>query len=359
MDTSRFQEIAVGFRDLRIAVVGDFCLDRYLEIDPGKSETSIETGLEVYNVVNVRSQPGGAGTILNNLLDLGAGRIIPIGFHGRDGEGSELLHSLSHLNSQGDLDRTRPERLDLTHFIWTEERRTFTYIKPLLIREGAPPKELNRLDIKNWSLTPEALSQNVSASLRELADKVDAFVVLDQVDVAGTGVVTDLVLETLAEIAQARPEMLILGDSRNGIGRFPAISLKVNDEEFWSQLSEERDQGRQLKPENATTEAIAARAAEVANARASNLYVTLGASGILSASPSGDSDHAPAQPVRGAIDIVGAGDAVTANLAAALAAGASDREAMEIAMAAASVVIHKLGTTGTASPDEISGLLAG
>ena len=46
---------------------------------------------------------------------------------------------------------------------------------------------------------------------------------------------------------------------------------------------------------------------------------------------------------------MGAGDAVTANLAAALAAGASPREAMELAMAAASLVIHQLGTTGTAS----------
>jgi len=50
---------------------------------------------------------------------------------------------------------------------------------------------------------------------------------------------------------------------------------------------------------------------------------------------------------------VGAGDAVTANLAAALAARATLREAIELANAAASVVIHQLGTTGTASVAEI------
>ena len=38
---------------MRVAVVGDFCLDRYLEIDPTKQETSIETALPVHNVVNV------------------------------------------------------------------------------------------------------------------------------------------------------------------------------------------------------------------------------------------------------------------------------------------------------------------
>ena len=61
--------------------------------------------------------------------------------------------------------------------------------------------------------------------------------------------------------------------------------------------------------------------------------------------------------VHGPIDIVGAGDAVTANLAAALSAGASLREAMEFAMAAASIVIHHLGTTGTASVAQQHALL--
>ncbi len=51
---------------------------------------------------------------------------------------------------------------------------------------------------------------------------------------------------------------------------------------------------------------------------------------------------------------MGAGDAVTANLAAALAAGGSPAEALELASAAASVVIHQLGTTGTASVSQIA-----
>jgi bifunctional ADP-heptose synthase (sugar kinase/adenylyltransferase) len=67
----------------------------------------------------------------------------------------------------------------------------------------------------------------------------------------------------------------------------------------------------------------------------------------------------PAHPVRGEIDIVGAGDSVTANLASSLAAGANHREAMELAMAAASIVIHQLGTTGTASISQLSDLADG
>jgi bifunctional ADP-heptose synthase (sugar kinase/adenylyltransferase) len=80
--------------------------------------------------------------------------------------------------------------------------------------------------------------------------------------------------------------------------------------------------------------------------------------GIVGAFPGHNPDYVPAYPVRGPIDVVGAGDAVTANLAAALAAGASPREAMELAMAAASLVIHQLDTTGTASIRQIGSLLA-
>ncbi len=83
----------------------------------------------------------------------------------------------------------------------------------------------------------------------------------------------------------------------------------------------------------------------------------MAARGILGAAPSGQIEYVPALPVRGEIDVVGAGDAVSANLTAALAAGASLGEALELANAAASVVVHKLGTTGTASVPEIRNLL--
>ena len=80
MIPERLSDIAGRYAKLRLAVVGDFCLDRYLEIDPARAEASIETGLPVYNVARVRSQPGAAGTILNNLVALGVGEIFPVGF---------------------------------------------------------------------------------------------------------------------------------------------------------------------------------------------------------------------------------------------------------------------------------------
>jgi bifunctional ADP-heptose synthase (sugar kinase/adenylyltransferase) len=62
--------------------------------------------------------------------------------------------------------------------------------------------------------------------------------------------------------------------------------------------------------------------------------------------------------VRGEIDIVGAGDAVMADLAASLAAGATLPEALELSSAAANVVIHQVGTTGTASIPQLRQVVA-
>src|SRR5579864_8675327 len=104
MTPEALQKIAARYSALRIAVVGDFCPDRYLEIDPARTETSIETGLPVYNVVRVRSQPGAAGTILNNLVALGVGEIHVVGFCGEDGEGYELERAL-RANPTVNLDR--------------------------------------------------------------------------------------------------------------------------------------------------------------------------------------------------------------------------------------------------------------
>src|SRR5689334_2762112 len=138
MTPDRFETLSASLPLSRIAVVGDLCLDRYLEIDPARSEISIETGLEVHNVVNVRSQPGAAGTILNNLVDLSVSEIYPVSFCGEDGEGFELLAAL----------RQQPG-VFLDHVLQTPERRTFTYCKPLVLAPGQPPRELNRLDSKN------------------------------------------------------------------------------------------------------------------------------------------------------------------------------------------------------------------
>ena len=339
MDAARFQSLTRKYRKLRIAVVGDFCLDRYLEIDPTKSETSIETGLSVHNITNIRSQPGAAGTILNNLVALGIGKIHAIGFCGEDGEGFELRKSLQQLKG-----------VDTTTFISTPHRRTFTYTKPLILAAGKIPQELNRLDAKNWSPTPVSLQKQIISTLNPIATKVDAIILMDQVSIPETGVITRKVLKAISAIAKKHPKLLILADSRLGLKSLPPVCLKMNAAELASLTGSRAT----LKPKQAATSAAA-----LAKRSGHNCFVTLADKGILGASADGTVEQLPALPLGGPIDIVGAGDAVTANLTAALASGATLRESLQLANAAASIVIHKLGTTGTASINEIKTLLKG
>ena len=337
MNEDRFTEIAGRFSDLRVALVGDFCLDRYLEIDPAQAETSIETGLDVFNVADVRSQPGGCGTILNNLSALGVGTVFPVGFAGEDGEGYELMRALGQVGC-----------VELEHFFQTPERRTFSYTKPLVIEPGKSPRELNRLDFKNWSPTPESVQGRVIESLNALAKRVDAMVLLEQVDEADTGVLAGGVLEALGQLRRDNPDLLILADSRRGLGHFPAVGLKMNREEFAVMTGEAVDM---------PLADLCAAIGRLATDRGQAVFVSLSEEGIAGAKPGEVSEHMPCLPLRGEIDIVGAGDAVMANLAMGLAAGAEIVEAMEFAMAAASVVVHQLGTTGTANLEEIRPLV--
>jgi rfaE bifunctional protein kinase chain/domain len=334
MSPERFDAITRRYPSLRILLLGDFCLDRYLEIDPARSETSIETGLPVHNVVRIRSQPGGSGTILNNLVALGVGTIHTVGFCGDDGEGYELQRALRSLPT-----------VHSNHFLASPLRRTFTYCKPLLIHPDSPPRELNRLDSKNWDPTPAPIEDHIIQALQSLAPSVDAVIVLDQVDLPDTGVVTRRVRQALGQVAARHPALLILADSRQGLADWPAIGFKMNAAELGTLLG---------TPPPSSIPDVQTQASQLALRNHQPVFVTLSERGIVGATPNTPAAlHIRSLPVHGPIDIVGAGDSVTANLTTALAAGASPSEAMQLAMAAANEVVHQLGTTGTASVTQL------
>src|SRR5204862_1180856 len=133
-----------------VGVLGDLFLDRYLDIDPALNEPSVETGLTAYQVTRVRNYAGAAGTVINNLAALGVGRIYPIAYIGDDGEGYELRQALKAMPA-----------VEHGGIVSAPGRRTPTYTKPMLMEAGQPPRELNRLDIKNRNPTPEGLEEAI------------------------------------------------------------------------------------------------------------------------------------------------------------------------------------------------------
>src|SRR6187402_3081084 len=121
LTTAVIEHILTTTPQRTIGVLGDLFLDRYLDLDAALTEPSIETGLDAYQVARVRSFPGAAGTVINNLVALGVGSVVPISMIGDDGEGYELRQALQAMPS-----------VALANLVITSERRTPTYAKPML-----------------------------------------------------------------------------------------------------------------------------------------------------------------------------------------------------------------------------------
>ena len=218
----RLETILERIPSLTLGVLGDLFLDRYLDIDAALTEPSIETGLDAYQVVRVRSYPGAAGTVINNLVALGVKEIHALSVLGDDGEGYELLQALA-----------QHKRVQTEHVyqLTGNSFRTPTYTKPMLHQAGRPARELNRLDIKNHTPPQPPLDEQILHALEQTWNLCDALLVLDQVSQAECGVITTRVRERLAELGSSNPEKVILADSRERIGLFRSVWLKPNETE--------------------------------------------------------------------------------------------------------------------------------
>ncbi|MFB3902552.1 MAG: bifunctional heptose 7-phosphate kinase/heptose 1-phosphate adenyltransferase [Acidobacteriota bacterium] len=326
MELQRLKELLSRFTQVRLAVLGDFFLDEYLVIDPALAEVSIETRLSAHQVVAVRNSPGAAGTVCSNLVALGV-HTQAIGIVGEDGNGFELAHGLWS------------RRVSTELVLETPERFTPTYTKPMRRHPDGTEVEMERLDIKNRTATPAHLQERIIENLWAAVESVDGMVIEDQVEEEECGVVTAAVREELAQLSRRYPDKVFLADSRCRIGKFRDVMIKPNEREASVAL------GRtDLREE----EMLAA----LFRMTRRPVFLTCGPRGI-SGFDGARRFHCPAVPVSGPIDIVGAGDSAGAGLVSALCAGATLEEAAEMGTLVASVTIRKLGTTGTASPEEV------
>jgi rfaE bifunctional protein kinase chain/domain len=322
---------------LKIGLIGDLFLDRYLDLDPSLGETSIETGLEAYQVTRVRNSPGALGTIMNNLAALGVGRLVPVTLLGDDGQAYDLLKELRKLP------------VDAGHIVQDAARLTPTYTKPMRRDDRGVWHELNRIDLRNNAAPNPETERRLIEQLNDVFPRVDGLVVLDQVNEENWGVVTSGVREQLASLCRAYPQKVVLVDSRQRIGSFHFGLLKPNVAECLRALG--RDE------RSATGDLEFAREAALALSRHTGrpLFCTVGESGMLAVGFEGTDSvtHVPGYPVSGPIDIVGAGDSATAGIVSALLSGASPIEAAALGNLVASITVQQLGTTGTASPEQL------
>jgi rfaE bifunctional protein kinase chain/domain len=332
MTDTRLREILSRFPEQKVLIVGDFFLDHYLHIDRALSEVSLETGLEAYQVVEIRNSPGAGGTVANNLCALEV-QTYALTLIGQDGLGHDLLHEL----------RVRGVNVDgvLQH----PTRFTPTYTKPMVRERDGTVHEINRLDIKNRSpLEPEWEARLLSL-LNDFVPEMDGIIVADQVEARNCGVVTDRVREEVCRLAQQYPQKVFFADSRARIGEYRNLFVKPNQREAmrvfqpdWEgacPLEQAREVGRRLLERTGKP-----------------VFLTVGEAGVLVIDHP-DTTHVPAVPQTGEIDIVGAGDSTSAGTVSALCSGASLIEAAQVGQLVASITVQQIGTTGVATREQV------
>ncbi len=306
MKTDRLETILARIQQLRIAVMGDFALDFYFDLQTSTGEFSLETAKEVHLASQPRAYLGGAGNVAKNLAVLGA-QVSAFGVRGNDLFGREMAHQMATLG----IDATNIQEIDID---------TPTYSKPLRKQE-----ELNRIDFGTRSAQFQAQTGELLDALS--TESFDWVIYNEQF---GIPLLQAQHIESLTN-PQAIADLRSLGSNAKH------LPLKVNEAEFIKIHS---------KP--ASDENIQAWA----TSRKQPVLVTLGEKGMVYASTE-EFHHQPALPVKGPIDTVGAGDMVVAGFSAARAAGASVAEACELASLAVHISIHQLGETGSASPEAI------
>lgn len=327
----RLESLLSHFPALTIGLVGDLFLDRYLDIEPGVEEISIETALEAYQIACVRNSPGALGTVMNNLAALGVGRLVPITVIGDDGQAYDLLKELCRLP------------VDDSYIIQDGNRLTPTYTKPLKQDAMGRWFELNRLDLRTRAPLSLATSGKLGRNLSEAFASCDGLIVLDQINETNWGVVNDETRRVLEELVASQPDKLVFVDSRAHLGCFQSGVLKGNRTELLGAFG----------PSTKSIPTVEEAAQQLSRGTGRSVYATLGELGILIAQSDGTLLRSPAHPVSGPIDIVGAGDSATSGIVASLLSGATDLEAGDVANLVAGITVQQLGTTGTATPKQV------
>jgi len=343
MERQRLEAILNDFPKLRIAVVGDFFLDKWLEIDRSLDEPSLETSLIAYQVVAKRCYAGAAGTVLSNLAALEVGKLYALGFLGDDGEGFETLRILKTLGVNTDALFTSGEVM------------TPTYTKPVFRRENGI-EESHRLDHRNIRPTPADLEQKIIDSIWEIVPNVDALIALDQLTQEGHGVLTPRVRQELAKLGNQYPELILYADSRAFIRHFRNMIIKCNNIEALKLFYPSDD--CDIYEKASDIEEIKKTLLKLSEISGRQVFITCGSNGVMVPGEKGRPVLVPgvSLPPEIKIDIVGAGDACSSGIVTALCTGASSEEAAFTGNLVAANTIQVIGTTGTATREQVLAL---
>jgi D-beta-D-heptose 7-phosphate kinase / D-beta-D-heptose 1-phosphate adenosyltransferase len=319
-----------GFGQLKVLVVGDIMLDRYIhgEVD----RISPEAPVPVIRHAQRYERAGGAANVAMNLAGLGCQTFLA-GFWGSDSEQVELASIMqgAGIDTVGVVSSSLP-----------------TISKTRIVGRN---QQLLRLDIESRDKHPAIEAQWLLERVAELVGKVHAVILSDY----AKGALSNALCETVIRVAR-ESGVPVLADPKT-----PDFSKYTGATTVCPNLGElSMATG---VPAHETDAILAAGQVLAVRHDLKFLTVTMSEKGISVLHPD-RTFHSPAR-AREVFDVSGAGDTVIATLAASLAGGLKIETAVELANLAAGVVVGKVGTVPIARHELIalltssSGLNAG
>jgi sugar/nucleoside kinase (ribokinase family) len=192
---------------------------------------------------------------------------------------------------------------------------------------------------------PASIAAELTAKLEALLGSLDAVVIMDQVEQENCGVVSAAFRDVLNSLAAQYPSVIFWADSRRFIRHFRGMVIKPNQFEA---VGKEHP----LPGDEVPLDELKAALARLRIETGTTVFVTRGEQGMLVSDP--EVALVSGVQVPGPLDPTGAGDSVTAGAILTLASGGTPVEAALIGNLVASITVQQLGTTGTASPDQVA-----
>jgi D-beta-D-heptose 7-phosphate kinase/D-beta-D-heptose 1-phosphate adenosyltransferase len=303
-------------KDRRIAVVGDAMLDVYLRGDVER--ISPEAPVPVVRVRERRYALGGAANVAQNVAAIGAECDL-VAAVGNDAGGETLRGMMLAIDAD-------PSSLVVV------ERPTTTKTRIV-----ARAQQVVRVDEEEDVDLEGAEVEQLVAAVNAAIDSADALVLEDY----NKGVLVARVIQDAIARARRRELPIVVDPKYKNFFHYRGATIfKPNRRELEAALGAAVD----LDHPDTLPQTLRRLGVE-------HLLLTLGERGMALISPEGEVMRVPTV-AREVYDVVGAGDTVTAYLAAVLAAGGTAVEAAVIANYAAGVEVGKLGAA-TVAPDEV------
>jgi rfaE bifunctional protein kinase chain/domain len=334
----KYKNIISKFKDKRILVVGDLILDHYIK--GGVSRISPEAPVPIVLQSESFYTPGGSANVANNLSSLGA-QVTVVGKVGHDLEGGLLKREL----------KKRKIGLD---GVFTEVGAQ-TIVKTRII---AQHQQVVRVDREKLVDGPDPLKdKKIWPFVQRFIQQCDAVIISDY----GKGMVDPVFVEKIATAADKKGIPITVDPKLDKLKLYGKVtSMTPNKKEAEAALLRipedvREDLGVVSVKLNKTEDIERAGKVFLEYLDIESILITLGEQGMY-LFERGKTAFPIATQAREVFDVSGAGDTVISVFTLALAAGATKRQAADIANYAAGVVVGKMGAVAITKEELIEAI---